>query len=242
MQVEQATFTSANTHKLRGYHLVARSRSIDDELSRVLSMWSPSHASLVDKSQAASSLNVFPAGRDHVAFTRTIFGGPEYSGRGGLKVVTRILIFRTDQLAGFNGDLTAVVRLACARGLLHLHRIDGQQLPTVEFPETSITALPRDPISQDMGPSSYSGEVLQLLATNRQVLVIGSQNPLSLVRDVLQQTPPANRVDLSFSTGLNPSVHRPFRIQFLPAVDDALKRRLDAQGVFCSTEQLVPAV
>lgn len=232
MHVEQATFTSAQTHHLQGYHLVARSKGIDEELSRVISVWGPSHASLATPDRNASCLSVFPAGRDHVAFARTTFGGPEYSERGGLQIVTRFLVFRADQLDGFNYDLVAVARLACALGYLYLERNLQERLPTLPFPDASISAVEEVAGDED-GESSFVRDVSRALASNRQVAVVGFDHPESLVEELMRRTPPRHRIDLSFTTGLNPSVHRPFRLHFLRQVDDDLQRRLDDQGVAC---------
>lgn len=232
MQVEQATFTSAQTHNLQGYHLVARSNGIDEELARVISVWGPSHASLASSDRNASCLNVFPAGRDHIAFTRTVFGGPEYSERGGLQIVTRFLVFRADQLEGYDYDLVAVARMACALGHLYLQAKSPERLPTISFPEHSMTAVLMEENDND-DDSSVVREVARALASNRQVAVIGFDDPESLIEDLIRRTPLRHRLDLSFTTGLNPSVHRPFRLHFLEHVDDGLQRRLDDTGVAC---------
>ncbi len=230
MQIEQATFTSAQTQNLQGYHLVAKSKGIDEELARTISVWGPSHASLAASDRNASCLNVFPTGRDHFAFSRTVFGGPEYSKRGGLQIVTRFVVFRVDQLEGYDHDLIAVARMACAMGYLYLQNETPERLPSLSFPDSSVTSVIGES-KLDVGDARLAHEVAGALTRNRQVAVVGSHDPESLIEELMRTTPPRQRLDLSFTTGLNPSVHRPFRLHFLSQIDDAFQRRLDDQGI-----------
>jgi hypothetical protein len=57
MKAERAIFTSGQSRDVRGYHLVARSPGIDDELAQRLSVSAPSHDSLEGTDLSASSWN-----------------------------------------------------------------------------------------------------------------------------------------------------------------------------------------
>ncbi len=114
MRVEQAIYTSAVTNRGRGYHLVSRSAGITHGLETRLNLWCPSHASLLDPDDDASSLNFHPLDHDHFSLSRTVNGGPEFSQRGGLQVVTLILVFNREQLAGYVNNSLALARTARA--------------------------------------------------------------------------------------------------------------------------------
>src|SRR5262245_30872225 len=142
MRVEQAIFTSARTSKLKGYHLVARSPGIQDDSTRALIRWGPSHASLTSSDLEASSFNFHPAGTRGVAISRPVYGGAEYSARGSLQLVTRTLILRPEQLQGYDNDPLAVARVAMALGYLMFEPDAPEHLPALDLPARSLFALP----------------------------------------------------------------------------------------------------
>lgn len=231
MQVEQAVYTSARTRNLRGYHLVARSEGIDEELASTLSVWGPSHGSLADSCRNTESLNVFPAGRGRIALSRTVFGGPEYSGRGGLQVVTRILVFRSEQLAGYEYDTVALTRTVLALGHLRLQAAFSRPMPRIDLPDETMTGLPyarHDAVEES---DVFFTDLRRILSTGGQVAVVGNERPLSLLEQLIRSTPGRERLELSFTTGLNPSVHRPFRMHFLQNVDDDMRYRLETRRI-----------
>ncbi len=76
MHVEQAIFTSVRSRKSQGYHLVAQSPGLTDEMGRALTKWGPSHASLLVESPNAESLNFHSIDDDWCAVSRTTHGGP----------------------------------------------------------------------------------------------------------------------------------------------------------------------
>ena len=73
---------------MSGYHLVARSAGISEDLACRLSAWGPTHGSLLDESRDASSLSFFTPDDRWSVLARTVYGGPEYSQRGGRQIVT----------------------------------------------------------------------------------------------------------------------------------------------------------
>lgn len=230
MFVEQAVFTSATTRAMRGYHLVGRSSGIDEGLAQALAQWSPSHDSLAEDRLDANSLNFLPARDNALALSRTVFGGPEYSGRGGLQVVTVILVLQRDQLAGYDNDPLALARTALALGDLRLPETIPQHLPPVELPEQSWLGLPDRPPTNPH-EETLLDEVRAVLEQGDRAAVIGVSDPLSFLEELLADRPREGRLDLSFTTGLKPSLRRPFRLHFLPSADEALRMQLSDQGV-----------
>jgi hypothetical protein len=234
MQVEQAIFTSTGTSKVQGYHLVARSAGIDDRLAQSLAHWGPTHASLLEARLDASSLNYFSAGDGWLAVSRTVYGGPEYSGRGGMQVVTLFLALRSDQLAGYDFNVVSFARAGLALGHLRLLPALGQRLTRLDVPDRSLLGCPA---SSSPHAVETLQSLLELLDRHSQIAVLGHSQPLAILDYLIQQIPPEQRLMLSFTTGLRPSLHRRFRIHLLPKTDDSVRAQLDSLGITCVTPQ-----
>lgn len=230
MQIEQALFTSAQTSRARGYHLVARSPGIDDSLAQQLAHWAPSENALIDRDVDADSLNFFPLEDDWVAISRTVYAGAEYSDRGQFRMETNILALRRAQLSGYDFDPLTFARAAVASGHLRLRPQLSTDLPSISFP-SSLGTIPAEE-NQHQPFSALSGEIAARFAEERLV-VIGCSQPRRLLSQLVRSLSLEERLDLSFSTGLKPSTHRPFSLQFLPEVNDELVRELDARGMKC---------
>lgn len=108
MKIQQAIFTSSDRGQIKGYQLVAISDDIDRSILRELQRWSPSH--MGDDDPAKWTINYFPVSEDHVAVTRTVLGGPEYSSRGGSQVVTLIAVLDNEQFAAYENNAMLVAR------------------------------------------------------------------------------------------------------------------------------------
>jgi hypothetical protein len=79
----------------------------------------------------------------------------------------------------------------------------------------------------------------QLISSCERVAVAGAADPLGLAADLISRIPGPQRLDLSFTTGLRPSLSRPFRLHFVSSADAALKRMLTTQGIafFAASEE-----
>jgi hypothetical protein len=242
MLLEQALFTSAQTRQVNGYHLVARSAGIDDAVARELTRWSPSHGGIAGTEADCWSLNFFPVNAECLCLSRTVYGGVEYSRRGGWKVVTRMLLFTPGQLRGYKDDPLSLARAALALGHLRLEAAVPARLPRVELPDsTACHCLPNawDGLPRGAGEvfgqqcaSNRSGEAAALLASGERLALVGHAQPLAALEAVFAQLAPAERMRTSFTTGLRPSVHREFRLHFLPeAPGAATRQQLAAQGI-----------
>ena len=232
MQLEQAIFTSARTRHAQGYHLTSRSPGITDQVAQALSQWSPSHGGLIESNIDAVSLNYFPLPSNCGVLARSVYGGPEYSDRGGLQIVTRMLVFHREQLADYSNSPLILARLALALGQLRLSSNLNQVLEPVELPDWTALANAA-PKHNSVEPSARVQTLVQRLQTGSRVAVIGAENPQVLLEELFQQTHPNDRLDMSFTTGLKPSMHRQFRVQFLSAADPRQRGQLAAQGVEC---------
>ncbi len=233
MFVEQALFTSAQTRQARGYHLVARSPGITDELAQTLSVWGPTHDSLVGPDVGFHSLNYFAAADGWGVLSRTVLGESEFSDRGGFRVETNLLLVRREQLSGYRDDPLALGRTALALGYLRLRTSSPGELAPIELPGSSVLCDPAGGhLSADTPLSELTGRILDELR-DRRVVVIGARNPVPIVSSVLCRLPDRDRASFSFTTGLKPSLHRRFDLQFLPTAESRSQRQLEASGIVC---------
>jgi hypothetical protein len=227
MRAEQAIYTSARTNRASGYHLIAQSSGIDEHQARALIQWCPSHAGLASEETGASSLNFHPLDDGWVALSRTVYGGPEYSARGGLQIVTRVLLLRSEYLAGYQYDPVMVAQVAMAFGHLRLEPSAPEVLPTLDLPDRPNRAEPvGDPVTD-----SLVNRIWNCVTSGKRALVVGAQAPLLVLALLLASLPERQRLDLAFTTGLKPSMNRPFRLHFLPAADAGLQQQLARQGI-----------
>lgn len=236
MLVEQAIFTSVQTRLTQGYHLVNSSPGVDEDLAKTLSQWSPTHAGLVSEDVRTASLNFFTAPSGQLVLSRSLYGGPEYSGRGGFQIVTLLVVLRSSQLAGYAHNplsLASTLLIGDSLRLGNAKTLAGAgRLPQLEVPDSSVLdsgAFPR----ADRRDAEAVQSVSQLLSQHSRIAVIGCLQPLSVLNELMKRLPDQQRTRLSFSTATNPSVNRPFRLQFLPELDPHQKRQLKSQGVHC---------
>jgi len=227
MRVEQAIFTSLRSRKSQGYHLVARSPGVDEQVARSLCTWGPSHASLLADRPEAESLNFHALTGDWYAISRTIYGGPEYSGRGGLQVFTQFLLLRREQLAAYDNHPLLVAQTARLLGNLRLMAHIPSQLATLELPDRPLKACP----AQHATRVFLREELLRSLRYPNRVAVLGLADPLPVLTQIVRDSTRDERLKLSFTTGLRPSVHRDFRLHFVPAVDAPLHAHFSQQGI-----------
>ncbi|MFG0334478.1 MAG: hypothetical protein ACF8TS_14045 [Maioricimonas sp. JB049] len=231
MIVEQAVFTSVQTRSAQGYHLVARSPGVDTRLARTLAQWGPSQGSLVGRGVNDDSLSCFTIDDGRVVLMRSVYGGPEYSGRGSLQVVTYYAICRREQLAGYDDNPLRLARVLLARGHLRLQTDFAQPLASLELPDRAA-ARPSDRLAGD-SVAPLAATILEQFDSDQRIAIVGAIDAWKTLEGVLQQIPATWRLELSFTTGLNPSVHRRFLLHFLPEADTRRRSDLQRQGITC---------
>lgn len=227
MLLEQAIFTSAKTHKVQGYHLVARSAGIDELLARSLTRWCPSHGAIAGPEPDADSINFHPLENGYLALSRTMFGGPEYSARGGLQVVTRAVVLRPEQLEGYNFNPVTLALHLMALGYLRFEANFPVELEPLDVPRQCASTT--EPLSGGAGWSGLLGDLMRILSNDGRTCVVGVDDPLLVLSSIILRTAQRRRLEVSFTTGLKPSKHRPVLVQFLPSVDAKLRRQLESE-------------
>lgn len=233
IQVEQAVFASSDRGSMKGYQLVARSSGIDAVVGQELCRWSPTKFPSHDPQQW--TINYYSVNDNCVAVTRTVLGGPEYSGRGGTQVVTLILLLDRQAFMAYGCNPIAVANHALAMGALSLPlNLAHDLLPLATLPSEPIV----DPLrctmherNADPQCDAVCGQILQLLSQSQRVAVVGLPNPISAMAQLLSKLSPEQRWELCFTTGLTPTAVRPFQLHFLATADAASQRTLDTQNI-----------
>jgi hypothetical protein len=72
---------------------------------------------------------------------------------------------------------------------------------------------------------------MRSLRLQRRIAVLGVPDPLPALAQIIRDLSNEDRLKLSFTTGLKPSVHRDFRVHFVDAVDANLHAQLSQQGI-----------
>jgi hypothetical protein len=250
VKIQQAIFTSSARGQIKGYQLVATSDGIDRSLARELQLWSPSQVTEDDPAQW--TINYYPVDAERIAVTRTVLGGPEYSGRGGTQVVTLILILNNQQFAAYNNHAVRVAQTALALGGLRLPSSFPSRLPTFELPECPFAYFTpeSDPLNDGVKvgrspanaeavrasePEGWEGELLVKLKAvvvgKQRLTIVGAQDPRKLVEQLLDTLPSDSRRPMSFTTGLPPALNRPFGVHFLPAITPVMRQWLRSESV-----------
>ncbi|TWT83807.1 hypothetical protein CA13_52780 [Planctomycetes bacterium CA13] len=227
MNVEQAVFASSDRGSIKGYQLISKSSGLDRASRIELCRWAPTR--LPSDNPSHWTLNCFPISNNSFAITRTVLGGPEYSGRGGTEVVTLFLVLRDEQFAAYGFNPIAVARTAMGIGWLRLP-LDKScaQLPPATLPIRSI-AESRNSVGKI--DDCVVDEVVELLDDSRRVAVGGLDQPLDFVDCLISRMPAESRKCFSFTTGLSASVNRPFQAHFFSSDDSPNKQTLDSQGI-----------
>jgi GTPase-associated protein 1, N-terminal domain type 2 len=225
MRLEQAIFTSVRGARLDGYQLAAASPGINSQLAKELTGWGPAHDSLWSVEPGAKSVNFHRLSEELFCVSQTSIAGAEYSGRGGGRVYTQMLVVPGEVLARFAGDPFQIIQAVSASGRMLIH----EQLPD------SLPTIPLLGRGSELGPSTAAdlicriraetlAELTEVLASNWSMTVVTNLPVPRLFQAVLQQLSLSERMEISFSTGLRPSSRRPFKLSIAPN-DPALARQ-----------------
>lgn len=229
MSIEQAIFTSATTDRTDGYHLLARSPGLTESDARELSVWSPSHDSLLPGRRA--STNFFPLRSGAYGIARTTMAEPEYSGRGGARVHTHVIVTPASTLERFGNNPFFVLRAALAIGALGEYEATPRQLYSLVLggrAPTCDTGLKSQMIAQ-IGEAGLE-KLLEALLHADQLAIVGAHDYERLFAGLINCLSPERRIECSFATGLRCSPRRPFRLISIER-DPGEFRRLARQGI-----------
>jgi hypothetical protein len=217
MRLEQAIFTSVRSERLDGYQLAARSSGVTEELAKELTGWGPAHDSMWVNEAGATSVNCHGLSEGRVCISLTTLSGAEYSGRGGGRVYTQMLVLPREGLAKFAGDPFLVLRALAASGRMFVYDQVPKDLPTIPLIGRASGQQPDfvADVVHKAGAETIA-ELTEAVTGSQAVNVITDLSVERLFQALLYHLEPSERLDLSFTTGLKPSSRRPFKLSIVP--------------------------
>jgi hypothetical protein len=229
-RIEQAVFTSARTDRGHGYHVVAASPGVHLADQRELSMWGPSHDSLLESGADAVSYNFFPLPSGEFCISHTVPSGWEYSGRG-TQIYTHCLVVPPETLRRFANHPLALAQAAEAAGLFDIPDELPTALETVDLAGGANAVHPTRFVQllQQVGAKRLAILVQTVLNSAGTVAASDWVPAQRLFAGLFDCLPVPLRPAISFSTGLRYSSRRPFRVLSLPQ-DPAARRWLVHQS------------
>ena len=239
MLLDQLTYGSANRSRMKGYQVLGQSEGVDGKTAKEFCRWAPSHGAL-GSDVDAWGLSFFQLARGTYCLARTMHGGPEYSGRGGLAVFTRALVVSARQLRRYDNDPIALARTAFALGHLILPETVSQSLAAAPLPDrplpmdapTSGFAAEHQPILAEHVVKWVARESASLLKQHGRVMVCGPCDALPILHLLFELVDEDARPEISFACGLQKSNHRRFQMQFTNQIlDPSLQRQLAQQDI-----------
>lgn len=210
--VEQAFYASARSGQRDGYQVAAASAGATPEDLRELSVWCPSHDGLLDASGGTPSLNAFPLPSGARCVARSFASAPEYSGRGGVHVVTHALLLSAEDYRRFANNPFAVMQAAVAAGHAPSRMPQDRKLPSFRLVGRA-RPFDRNAVRQAVTKYSLAGFVLALDAClDDNTTVIALQSGASqLLSALLSCLPVSLRGQISLASGLVYSPRRPYQ-------------------------------
>ena len=216
MWAEQAIFTSMDVGGRSGYHVVARRRASPSPRPTSLATWSPSHGALIVDAVNRSSVNFHPLSGGRYALSRTCEGPPEYSGRGGRQLYTHALILDQEKLRQAGHQPFALYWDALALGILR-HRAEPDpvlkpvKLPTV-YSQGGVPGWQARAREIGLPPLE---PLRDKLASGQAITVPYLGNRIVLAEYLLGILPGELLSLVSFTTSLQPSAVRPYRLSLV---------------------------
>ena len=221
MLIEQAVFTSAKTERAQGYQLLSRSPNLTEADAREISLWAPSHGSLLEQAASTGSSNFFTLASGSYCVSRTTKAGAEYSGRGET-IYTQFLIVPPGVMLRFANNPFAILRAAAANGTLCVHESVPTSLEPLQLggrsPVVDLSLMAQ--LARDPGPAAMATLVQTALACD-QVAIFSHTACELLIAGLFNTLPVECRTVFSFSTGLIHSPSRPVRLSALPSDENA---------------------
>jgi len=229
--IEHAIFTSAQTDRCDGYQIVSASSGICEEDVKNLSVWGPSHGSLIDNRRDASSTNFHQLPSGAYCISQTEAAGPEYSGRRGFRVYTHSLIVPSDVIARFANNPFSIIRAATAKGAMEVCQEIPKKLEPFELVGGSyaVDSALLMQIVEDVKTDRLAEFIQAAIESER--LVIAGRFAEELIALLFNCLPVECRTNFSFTTGLKCSSRRSFRLGVAPAHKARRRRIQNRYGV-----------
>ena len=225
MLVEQAIYASARTPQADGYQIIAASAGVTAADRRELARWCPSHDGISTEGPASRSVNFFRLTSGTYCVSQSGAAHAEYSGRGGTHVRTRCYLLSPAVLARFGNNPFKVLQAVEARSS---DRICDGPKDLQPLRVHGCSTLLDSGVLLELAVSNRARNMARLVdaaISGERLLVRGAHDAETLCAGLMSALPTSLRPAISFSTGLLPSLRRPFRLIFIPADTRRTARR-----------------
>jgi hypothetical protein len=186
-----------------------------------------------------TSVNFHSLSQERWCVSQTTLSGAEYSGRGGGRVYTQMIVLPREAIERFAGDPFLVLRALTASGRVTVHEQVPRELPSIPLVGRATgEQLEWMPELVAKAGARAMTEMTEAALSNEPTTVITDLPVERLFQAVLHLLEPAQRLEVSFTTGLRPSSRRPFRLSIVPS-DPALVRQSQVPHHVRAVEVLV---
>jgi hypothetical protein len=208
LSCDQAVFTSARTPMGEGYRIIAATAGLTAAERTEITKRSPSHGGLCSSSAEATAVASYPLPSGRICAACSCTAGQEQSGRGGLRVYTRALVFERDALAACAHNPFDVFRAMQAAGLAAPNPAADKNLRPLEL---TVDPAPYDPaaaaVVEQVGVVWLS-HLVHAALTGQRLILVGDSDGRGLIETALLGLPAALRADVSVACGLKFSIGR----------------------------------
>lgn len=221
MFLQHAIFTSVRSGRNEGYQIAGHSPGVSPDALRELTRWGPSHDALYPDLPATDSVNCHRLQSGVCCLSRTVLAGREYSGRGGQRSYTHMLLVPDVLLDRFGCNPIRIMEALVAGDRLAVQdRVPALLEPLEILGRASPVNLPNlEQVAGKIGAHRLASLVKAALKKPR-LGVCASISGKRLFTALLDLIPPPLRRDISFTTGLRVSAARDYRLMVLPADRD----------------------
>jgi hypothetical protein len=220
--IQQAIYGSARATNASGYHMLAKSSGLGEEVTRELIQWCPSHDSLAGGALRLS-INYHPLANGLMCVSKTVLAGAEYSGRSGENVLSHCLVAEREAWVAVANNPFAMLRAVEASGRLAA-ACPGTNLLPIEVQATSPlldeTGIRRG--RRSCGPPGIR-VLLQAILAGKRIVLQGDHGEAACAL-AINLLPLFWRKNCSFSTGLKYSPRRPFQIVVIGSDQNEARR------------------
>ncbi len=205
---DQAIFTSVRTPMGEGYRVIAASPGLSAQEKTEITKQSPSHGGLCASDDQATAVAFYQLPGGRLCAALSCAAGKEQSGRGGLRVYTRAVVFDGESFSAFAYNPFNVLRTIAVHGLNTPELKPEKTLPTVELPGNSARRADQTITTISRVGVDWLSYILQSVLTNQRLILAGEGDPSCLVETVILGIPGPLRKNVSFACGLKFSIGR----------------------------------
>jgi len=207
---DQAIFTSVRTPMGEGYRIIAASAGLKPEEKTAIAKQSPSHGGLCGSGEETKAVAFYklPGGRLCAALSCT--AGKEHSGRGGLRIYTRAVVFDGESFCTFAYNPFNVFRVMESGGLGTPELKPEKTPPGVQLPTNPTKREEETAAAVARAGVDWLGYILRAARSGERLVVACEDPPHCLVEAVFLGIPAPMRQNVSLACGLKFSIGRAF--------------------------------